>query len=220
MVAPQPPYPQGPPGAFGSSGPPGPLGPPGPPSGGGGGTSKVVPVVVSAGLAVGVFAGLLFGLGTGEVAAQSRRIGPNGEILTFDVGTEEYEGPDKVALTPDAGPVTPDGGVLTATPDAGVVDAAPTIKLAHVTFTVTPPGTVAKITADGKPVEGELEVDITGGAKDIEIVAKAAGFRDFKKKITVDKDGAQTIDLVKRPVVPNNGNGGRRPNNGGGKIDI
>ena len=31
-----------------------------------GGTSRAVPVVVSAGLAVGVFCGLLFGLGTGE----------------------------------------------------------------------------------------------------------------------------------------------------------
>ncbi|HEY0987522.1 MAG TPA: hypothetical protein VGD80_10745, partial [Kofleriaceae bacterium] len=30
------------------------------------GTSKIVPVVVSAGLAVGVFCGLLFGLGTGS----------------------------------------------------------------------------------------------------------------------------------------------------------
>lgn len=194
------------------------MGPPGmapPPSSGGGGTSKIVPVVVSAGLAVGVFAGLLFGVGTGEVAAQSRRVGPNGEILTFDVGTEEYEGPDKVALAADAGPVTPDA----AAPDAPAVDAAPAIKLAHVSFSVTPAGTVAKITVDGKPVEGDLEVDITGGAKTVEVVAKAAGFRDFKKKITVDKDGAQTIDLVKRPVVPSNGNGGRRPENGG-KIDI
>jgi hypothetical protein len=33
------------------------------------GTSKIVPVVVSAGLAVGTFCGLLFGLGTGEPAS-------------------------------------------------------------------------------------------------------------------------------------------------------
>jgi hypothetical protein len=39
------------------------------------GTSKAVPVVVSAGLAVGVFCGLLFGLGTGKddaIAAPSK----------------------------------------------------------------------------------------------------------------------------------------------------
>src|SRR5690242_5178719 len=35
------------------------------------GTSKAVPVVVSAGLAVGVFCGLLFGLGTGKHDAQA-----------------------------------------------------------------------------------------------------------------------------------------------------
>src|SRR5437764_12153583 len=35
------------------------------------GTSKAVPVVVSAGLAVGVFCGLLFGLGTGDTASAS-----------------------------------------------------------------------------------------------------------------------------------------------------
>src|SRR4051812_21563792 len=33
------------------------------------GTSKAVPVVVSAGLAVGVFCGLLFGVGTGKEAS-------------------------------------------------------------------------------------------------------------------------------------------------------
>src|SRR5689334_22559791 len=35
------------------------------------GTSKMVPVVVSAGLAIGVFCGLLFGLGTGKRSAQA-----------------------------------------------------------------------------------------------------------------------------------------------------
>lgn len=223
MVAPQQPYPQSPP----------------PPSSGGG-TSKIVPVVVSAGLAVGVFAGLLFGLGTGEVAASSgRRVGSGGtgEVAAFDVGTEEYEGSDKIAaVTPDAGPVTPpvtpDGGVPATTPDGGTPvgdgsgsgsgsgSAVPAIKLAHVTFTVNPVGTPAKITVDGKPVEGEVEIDISAGPKTVEVVAKAAGFRDFKKKISIAKDEAQTIDLVKRPVGVPNGNTGRRPDNGGGKIDI
>src|ERR1700748_1464613 len=35
------------------------------------GVSRAVPVVVSAGLAVGVFCGLLFGLGTGDQTAQA-----------------------------------------------------------------------------------------------------------------------------------------------------
>jgi len=121
---------------------------------------------------------------------------------------------------------TPDGGTAAGSgagsgSGSGSGSAVPAIKLAHITFAVTPAGTPAKITVDGKPVvEGEIEIDISAGAKSVEVVAKAAGFRDFKKKISVMKDETQTIDLVKRPVVPVNGNTGRRPDNGGGKIDI
>lgn len=222
MVAPQTPYPQ-------SSSP-----------SSGGGTSKIVPVVVSAGLAVGVFAGLLFGLGTGEVAVAGKRSGSATEVISsFDVGTEEYDGSGKVAVAaPDAGvppadaatPTTADGGVPPADGAVAATDAAtatdagakpvPAIKLATVTFVVTPPGVTAKITVDGKPVEADAQIDISAGAKNVEIVAKAPGFRDFKKKVSVGKDESVTIDLVKRPVgTPNTGN---RNNGGGnsGKIDI
>ncbi len=176
-----------------------------------GGTSKIVPVIVSAGLAVGVFAGLLFGVGTGEVVASSgRRVGSgSAELPSFDVGTEEYEGKDKVALI-DAAP-----------PDAPPVDAAPvepTIKLARLTFTVNPAGTPAKITIDGKAVEGTAEIDVTAGAKNVEVVVKAPGFKDFKKKMSITEDEEQTIDMVKKPVyVPNTGGNNRRNND---KIDI
>jgi hypothetical protein len=154
-------------------------------------------------------------------------------VTTFDVGTEEYEGSGKIAAVPaDAGPVTPpvppDGGVPATNLDGGTPagdgpgsgSAAPVIKLAHVTFAVNPPGTSAKITVDGKLVDGEVEIDISAGAKTVEVVAKAAGFREFRKKISIAKDEAQTIDLIKRPVgVP--ANTGRRPeNSGNGKIDI
>lgn len=171
----------------------------------------MVPVVVSAGLAVGVFAGLLFGLGTGdEVQAGSRVIiagKATGEV--FDVGIDEYEGPDVVA-TPDAGPI-----------DAPPVDAAPTTKLAHIALVLMPPGVTAEITADGKPVDSEVEVDITDGAKTVELVVKAAGFRDFKKQLSVGKDDTLTIELVKRST----GSSGTRPPRppkppGGGLIDI
>lgn len=64
------------------NGPPrGPMGPmvgmpPGPPPRRG--TSRVVPVVVSAGLAIGVFCGLLFGLGTRRVIAEPGTVTSNG----------------------------------------------------------------------------------------------------------------------------------------------
>src|SRR5262245_62755761 len=41
-------------------------------------TAKVVPVVVSAGLAIGVFCGLLFGLGTGKSATADPQKVSNG----------------------------------------------------------------------------------------------------------------------------------------------
>ena len=203
MVAPASMYQQSPP-------------PPAPPPGGGGGTSKIVPIVVSAGLAVGVFAGLLFGVGTGEVsAAAPRRIDANGApIPVFDVGTEEFSGTERVAVV-DAGPPP----VIDAGPAIDAPPPEPTIKLATVTFVILPAGAPAKITVDGKPVETEAEIDITAGPKSVEIAIKAAGFRDFKKKFTIAGDESQTIELVKRPVGGGTPNPGR-PRNNDGRIDI
>src|SRR5690606_35233546 len=49
------------------------------------GTSKAVPIVVSAGLAVGVFCGLLFGVGTGkEEAAAAPAAGNNVKAQSDD----------------------------------------------------------------------------------------------------------------------------------------
>jgi hypothetical protein len=192
---------------------------PSPPGGGGGGTSKIVPIVVSAGLAVGVFAGLLFGVGTGEVsAAAPRRIAADGSVIpVFEVGTEEFSGTERVAAVIDAGPPP----VIDAGPP---VDAAPAIKLARVTFEIQPPGASAKITIDGKEVEGgAAEFDITAGPKTVEVIIKAPGFRDYKKKIEITEDETQTVELAKRPAGGSTGNTGRPPrnnNNNNGRIDI
>lgn len=58
------------------------------------GTSKVVPIVMSAGLAIGTFSGLLFGLGTGEASATTPS---NGE--SSSKGSKEKA--DKTEETPD-----------------------------------------------------------------------------------------------------------------------
>src|SRR3954468_14623016 len=55
------------------------------------GTSKAVPVVVSAGLAVGVFCGLLFGVGTGKHDAQAA---PSGNNLKKDDKAEIVAAPE------------------------------------------------------------------------------------------------------------------------------
>jgi hypothetical protein len=179
----------------------------------------MVPVVVSAGLAVGVFAGLLFGLGTGEDEAHAgRRIGSgSGPIApVIDISTEEYDGTEKakpVALAPDAGP--PDAAPVTP----AVVE--PAIKIARLTLVIVPPGVSTKVTVDGNPVDGEVEIDITAGTKTVDLVVKAAGFRDFKKKIPVYGDDTLTIELSKQRPVGTVGPGPvRTPKPKSDKIDI
>src|SRR5450631_2364384 len=66
------------------------------------GVSKAVPVVVSAGLAVGVFCGLLFGLGTGDPTAAAAPAKGNNIHATSD----DPSGPAPAGLgaTPAAAP--------------------------------------------------------------------------------------------------------------------
>jgi hypothetical protein len=201
MVAPNPfPPPSSPPSAIRGA----------PPSGGG--TSRMVPVVVSAGLAVGVFAGLLFGLGTGDDVAHAGRTikAGSGSGEAFDIGIDEFEGKD-VALPPDAGPI-----------DAPAV-VVPTTKIARLTFEIEPPGAKAKITLNGKDVESEAEIDITDGAKSVELVVKARGFIDYKEQVSVDGDDTVKIKLDRRAIPP--GPLPQRPprrndNRNDGRIDI
>src|ERR1051325_4886822 len=87
------------------------------------GTSHVVPVVVSAGLAVGVFCGLLFGLGTKHEAEPAR--GTNGakqseesQIQTAAVST----GSKPATGTPGTTPAT--GSAATGAPATGAPVAA------------------------------------------------------------------------------------------------
>src|SRR4051812_37428172 len=94
--------PRGPmgPGQMGPMGPMGPMGmQPRPPMRRG--TSKIVPVVVSAGLAIGVFCGLLFGLGTKKVEADPQRA-TNGVKRADD----SVPDPSMSAVTPATGSAT------------------------------------------------------------------------------------------------------------------
>lgn len=76
------------------------------------GTSRVVPVVVSAGLAVGVFCGLLFGLGTGdEGAIASASTGNNVKAADPD----ELKPVPMTTTTTAAKPTTPAAGSGSAT---------------------------------------------------------------------------------------------------------
>src|SRR6478752_957342 len=73
------------------------------------GTSKAVPVVVSAGLAVGVFCGLLFGVGTGKAKAAEAAPAGNNVKKDSDKAADNAApaGLGATSTTPTPKPTTP-----------------------------------------------------------------------------------------------------------------
>ena len=158
------------------------------------GTSKAVPIVVSAGLAVGVFCGLLFGVGTGNVSA--------GPSKGNNVKKEE-EG--KVA--PNAAPQGL-GATSTVTPKAppppppAPVQAPPKPKVVKVIVTIEPEAAakVAKISVDGQEITGN-STDIPAEKKKVKVEVKAQGFKSTDQTIELLDDDEMTlkIEMAKKP---------------------
>ena len=107
------------------------------------GTSKVVPVVVSAGLAVGVFCGLLFGLGTGKAKASTPSSGSN--IKKDDDGTSPGAAPAGVGATDSKPAAVAKVAPTVPTVPAGSATTVPTIKTVKLVFAVKPEAAAAKI---------------------------------------------------------------------------
>jgi hypothetical protein len=199
------------------------------------GTSKAVPVVVSAGLAVGVFCGLLFGVGTGKNAAIAAPSASN----VKKAGEAEEAKPEPgaapkglgattaapVAKTGSAGSAAPAGsgsppaiaaaGSAAPAAGSGAGSAKPAVeekKIIKLTFKLKPETAEkdAKITIDGKEITG-LVTQIPGDTKSMKIEIKANGFRTFEKKQDIlDAPGDEMLieyELVKKPTS----SGGTRP---------
>lgn len=203
----QPPYP----GGAVQTGQAAPLPPPGRESGGRRGTSRVLPIMVAAGLAVGVCGGLVVVLGTGESDAATNEP----EVTGSKTGGTPDAGVEVAATTPDAAPEPPP-------PDAA--PEPPPIKKITVKFDVEPSN--ATVTVDGEEIEDnaytvELEPD---KSKTVKIVAKASGYKTFKDERTIDGDDTVEIKLDKRSSGRRNTGrrtgGGRRTGSGGGRIDF
>jgi hypothetical protein len=163
------------------------------------GTSRIVPVVVSAGLAMGVFCGLLFGLGTGKRSASADPPRSNGVKRVDDSFTPESMAnpnvkiPDKNA--PKAEPAA-GSAVATATGSgAGTAVAAgsaePAIKPTKLIVEIKPEAaaSAAKVFIDGKPIEGTT-VDITPDPgmtkKTVKVLVKAPSYKDVEQEIEVE----------------------------------
>lgn len=212
------------------------------------GTSKVVPVVVSAGLAIGVFCGLLFGLGTGKKEADADPAGsaktaaaqdPKGSAAddTPTPATPESKGnlldPSKVpaakpATAAGSGSAAPAAG--SAAGSAAVAKAQPaTVKL---TVQITPDAAAksAKIVVDGKPITGD-SVDLPAGTKSVKVDITSPGYHSQTAKVDMSGgDSTLQLEMIKRAAAPASGGstGGSHPSGGsghkkptgGGLIDI
>ena len=205
------------------------------------GTSKVVPVVVSAGLAVGVFCGLLFGLGT-ELAEATTAPSTGNNVKPKD----KDEVPEAFAPNPSptAGKTVAvakpaDGSAAAAgsgSDAAGSGSAVPAVLKTKITIQVSPEGAakVAKITIDDKEITGNsTELEVGDKKKMMKIVVKASGYREAKLEKEVDpkvetyeiempmsKKSSGSSNSGSRPTVPG---GGKKPTGkkpGGGLIDI
>lgn len=209
------------------------------------GTSRAVPVVVSAGLAVGVFCGLLFGLGTdsGEATA-APSTGNNVKAKDKDDVPEAFA-PTQSPVDKTK-PVKPGDGSATVAVGSGsdaagsgsAGSAAPAVLKTKMTIEVSPEAAakIAKISIDGKEIEGSaIELDAGDKTKRmVKIVVKATGYREAKLEKEIEPAKAETytieIPLTKkssssgstgsRPTVPGAGKKptGKKP--GGGLIDI
>jgi hypothetical protein len=174
--------------------------PPPPPRRGGGG--KALPVAVGAGLAVGVFLGLILIRGTDPAGAEDGLAGVDaGVAASMDAAVATAKRPD-------------------AAPAPVPIDASPEPRKAVLTFDVSP-GSIdgIKLTVDGQEVSGDrFEIELGDEQRrEVEIGASAPRYRRFRDKVEVSADRTVEIKMRRR--------GGGRPSGGsttrpGGIIDL
>ena len=196
------------------------------------GTPKAVPVVVSAGLAVGVFCGLLFGLGTGDKA--DAKTGPSkGNNLKHE---DDPKGPDPGAAPAGIGATTglprnngisvgsavaaaagSGGGMGSATvamAGSGSAAAAPAVKTIKLTVDIDPDtaAAAAEITIDGKAITGKT-ADLAPDTKQVHLQITATGFHAIDQK--VDISGGDEANVKIKMLKRSAGGGGGSPGFGG-----
>jgi hypothetical protein len=179
------------------------------------GTSRMVPVVVSAGLAVGVFCGLLFGLGTGKrnASADPQRAN-NGVKRSDDTFTPESLANPNVKIGRDApktgsgaGSAVASGSGASGSADTGA-GAEPAVKPTKLVVEIKPDAAAqsAKILVDGKEIAGATtEIDLDPGTtkKKVKVLVKATGYRDIEQEIELEGESTTLkLELTKGRSAP------------------
>ena len=174
------------------------------------GTSRAVPVVVSAGLAVGVFCGLLFGLGTGADAKPASGSNVKAHQEDDSSVTPVYANTPATTKLAAAGSGSAGGGIGSATVamaggsaagSGSAMAVAP--KTMKVTFKIDPEaaGSAATITVDGKAITG-TSMEIPPDTKQIHVQVTAAGYHSYDAKAEVGGQAGDehtvSVPLVKR----------------------
>ena len=206
------------------------------------GTSHMVPIVVSAGLAIGVFCGLLFGLGTKhepEPVKVSNGVKPHDDGPAPDTASATPT-PSKPAVKPPQPPpatgsnagtaAATTGGAAATTANAaatgsaaGTGAAAVEPKPGKLTIDIKPDSAAqaAKILVDGKPVTGiPINVPFDKGVtkKTLKVLVQVPGYKDIEKDVEIESDRPATIaiDLGKaRPATSGGGTPASDSGNGG-----
>ena len=174
------------------------------------GTSKIVPVVVSAGLAVGVFCGLLFGLGTGKHSDAAPQKVSNNAKRDDDTGFTPESLANPNVKIPDKN--APKAGSNAGSNAKGSGDAAgsaePAIKPTRLTVEIKPETAAqgAKVLIDGKPIEGmstDIALDPGTTKKTVKVLVKATGFKDVEQDVDVEGESVTVkLELSKGRSTP------------------
>jgi hypothetical protein len=175
------------------------------------GTSHIVPVVVSAGLAVGVFCGLLFGLGmkkTAEPAKASNGAKQSAESLiqAAPVSMGSDKAPDKPPAKAGSEAAAAAGSAAPATGSAAPVVAAPA-KPSKLMIDIKPDSVAqsAKIFIDGKQLTTGTTADIAFDPgtqeKTVKVLVQASGYQDEQRDQSVRSEEANTsLSIQMKPV--------------------
>jgi carnitine O-acetyltransferase len=180
------------------------------------GTSHLVPIVVSAGLAVGVFCGLLFGLGIKHDVTEPSKASNNAKA-SEEVQTAQPSMGVKITPTPTTpAPTKPAAGSGSAAGDAVAAgggsaagSAAPAQPRPGKLSVEVQPDTAAagaKVLVDGKPITGKVaEIPFAAGEptkKVVKVVVQVRGYKDIEKTIDVESDAESSISFDLKGVRP------------------
>lgn len=173
------------------------------------GTSKIVPVVVSAGLAVGVFCGLLFGLGTGKRSDAAPRQASNNAKRDDDTSfTPESLANPNVKIPDKNAPKAGSNAAVAKGSGDSAGSAEPAIKPTRLIVEIKPETAAqgAKVLVDGKPIEGmstDIALDPGTTKKTVKVLVKATGFKDIEQDVDVEGESVNVkLELSKGRSTP------------------